>query len=188
MLNILKLLGGEDDDDQPEDPRAPRKGRDDPRTPRLGVEDPRTPRHGPDDPYAPRDARGQPLQQTADVGMRYIVHDVPEALAFYTGHLGFVLDKDASPAFAAVSRDGVRLLLSGEGSSGKRALPDGTRQEPGGWNRLHLRTTDLVGDVKRLRMAGVTFRTREVVSGPGGAQVIIEDPSGNPIELFQPLE
>ena len=188
MLNFLKLLGGEDDGDGPEAPRKPRTGRDDPRAPRLGADDPRRPRHGPDDPYASRDSRGQPLQQTADVGVRYIVHDVPAAVAFYTGLLGFVLDKDASPAFAAVSRGGVRLLLSGEGSSGKRALPDGTRQEPGGWNRIHLRTGDLVGDVKRLQAAGVRFRTREVVSGPGGAQVIIEDPSGNPIELFQPLE
>jgi hypothetical protein len=81
----------------------------------------------------------------------------------------------------------VRLLLSGEGSSGKRALRDGRRQEPGGWNRLHLTTRDLVADVKRLRAAEVTFRTTEVVSGPGGAQVIIEDPSGNAVELFQPV-
>jgi catechol 2,3-dioxygenase-like lactoylglutathione lyase family enzyme len=93
---------------------------------------------------------------------------------------------DASPAFAAVSRDGVRLLLSGDGSSGKRALADGRCQAPGGWNRIHLEVGDLVSEVERLRRAGVPFRTSEIVSGPGGAQVIIDDPSGNPIELFQP--
>jgi catechol 2,3-dioxygenase-like lactoylglutathione lyase family enzyme len=122
----------------------------------------------------------------SEVSIRYIIDDVPAAIAFYTTVLGFTLEHNASPAFAAVSRDGVRLLLSGEGSSGKRPLPDGRRQEPGGWNRIHLQVTDLEGEVKRLRAAGVPFRTNEIVSGPGGAQVIIEDPSGNPIELFQP--
>ena len=122
----------------------------------------------------------------AEVGVRYMIDDVPAAIRFYTSLLGFSLDHDASPAFAAVSRDGVRLLLSGEGSSGKRPLPDGRRQVPGGWNRLHLQVSDLESEVKRLREAGVTFRTSEIVSGPGGAQVLIEDPSGNPIELFQP--
>jgi catechol 2,3-dioxygenase-like lactoylglutathione lyase family enzyme len=76
--------------------------------------------------------------------------------------------------------------LSGEGSSGKRTLPDGRRQVPGGWNRIHLEVSDLEGEVERLRAAGVPFRTNEIVTGPGGAQVIIDDPSGNPIELFQP--
>ena len=122
----------------------------------------------------------------SDVGIRYMIDDVPAAIAFYTTLLGFTLEHDASPAFAAVSRDGVRLLLSGEGSSGKRPLPDGRRQVPGGWNRLHLQVTDLEAEVQRLRAAGVPFRTNEIVSGPGGAQVIIDDPSGNPIELFQP--
>ena len=122
----------------------------------------------------------------SDVGIRYMIDDVPAAIAFYTTLLGFTLEHDASPAFAAVSRDGVRLLLSGEGSSGKRPLPDGRRQVPGGWNRLHLQVTDLEAEVQRLRAAGVPFRTEEIVSGPGGAQVIIDDPSGNPIELFQP--
>ena len=122
----------------------------------------------------------------SEVSIRYMIDDVPAAIAFYTTVLGFALEHDASPAFAAVSRDGVRLLLSGEGSSGKRPLPDGRRQEPGGWNRIHLQVTDLEGEVKRLRAAGVPFRTNEIVSGPGGAQVIIEDPSGNPIEFFQP--
>jgi len=120
------------------------------------------------------------------VSVRYMIEDVPAAIAFYTNSLGFTLEHDASPAFASVSRDGVRLLLSGEGSSGKRPLPDGRRQVPGGWNRIHLEVTDLEAEVKRLRAAGVPFRTTEIVSGPGGAQVIIDDPSGNPIELFQP--
>ena len=188
-MNFLKLLGGEDDDEKEkaDDPRAPRKGRDDPHAPRAGADDPHASRHGITDPHTPRDDRGQPLVPTSDVGLRYIVHDVPAAIDFYTRQLGFVLERDASPAFAAVWRGGVRLLLSGEGSSGKRALEDGQRQEPGGWNRLHLTTGDLVADVKRLRAAGVKFRTSEVVSGSGGAQVIIEDPSGNAVELFQPL-
>jgi len=121
----------------------------------------------------------------AGVGVRYMIDDVPEAIRFYTTHLGFTLEIDASPAFAAVSRDGVRLLLSGEGSSGKRTLADGRRQVSGGWNRLHLEVADLEAEVKRLRAAQVAFRTGEIVSGPGGAQVIIDDPSGNPIELFQ---
>ena len=121
----------------------------------------------------------------AGVGVRYMIDDVPEAIRFYTTFLGFTLEIDASPAFAAVSRDGVRLLLSGEGSSGKRTLADGRRQVSGGWNRLHLEVADLEAEVKRLRAAQVAFRTGEIVSGPGGAQVIIDDPSGNPIELFQ---
>ena len=121
-----------------------------------------------------------------DVSVRYMIDDVPAAIRFYTTLLGFTLELDASPAFAAVSRDGVRLLLSGEGSSGKRPLADGRRQVPGGWNRIHLQVGDLASEVERLRRAGVPFRTDEIVTGPGGAQVIIDDPSGNPIELFQP--
>ena len=120
------------------------------------------------------------------VSVRYMIDDVPAAVRFYTTVLGFNLDMDASPAFASVSRDGVRLLLSGEGSSGKRPLPDGRRQVPGGWNRIHLEVADLQAEVKRLRTAGVPFRMSEIVSGPGGSQIIIDDPSGNPIELFQP--
>jgi len=120
------------------------------------------------------------------VSVRYLIDDVPAAVRFYTTVLGFNLDMDASPAFASVSRDGVRLLLSGEGSSGKRPLPDGRRQVPGGWNRIHLEVADLQAEVKRLRSAGVPFRMSEIVSGPGGSQIIIDDPSGNPIELFQP--
>ena len=122
----------------------------------------------------------------SEVSVRSMIDDVPAAMEFYTTVLGFTLEHDASPAFAAVSRDGVRVLLSGEGSSGKRPLPDGRRQVSGGWNRIHLQVTDLEAEVKRLRAAGVPFRTNEIVSGPGGAQVIIDDPSGNPIELFQP--
>jgi predicted enzyme related to lactoylglutathione lyase len=121
-----------------------------------------------------------------DISMRYMIDDVPAAVRFYTTLLGFALDMDASPAFAAVSRGGVRLLLSGEGSSGKRPLADGRRQTPGGWNRVLVQVADLEAEEKRLRAAGVSFRTNEIVSGPGGAQIIIDDPSGNPIELFQP--
>ena len=119
------------------------------------------------------------------VSIRYIINDVPVAVRFYTTLLGFTVERDASPAFASVVRDGVRLLLSGEGSSGKRPLPDGRRQEPGGWNRMHLEVTDLVAEVSRLRAAGVFFRMNDIVTGPGGAQIIIDDPSGNPVELFQ---
>jgi catechol 2,3-dioxygenase-like lactoylglutathione lyase family enzyme len=115
-----------------------------------------------------------------------MIDDVPAAVQFYTTVLGFTLEQDASPAFAAVARDGVRLLLSGEGSSGKRPLADGRRQLPGGWNRIHLQVGDLDAEVARLRAIGVPFRTNDIVIGPGGAQVIIDDPSGNPIELFQP--
>jgi catechol 2,3-dioxygenase-like lactoylglutathione lyase family enzyme len=121
-----------------------------------------------------------------EVSVRYMIDDVPAAVGFYTTLLGFRLEQDASPAFAAVSRDGVRLLLSGEGSSGKRPLADGRCQVSGGWNRIHLQVSDLESEVERLRGAGVPFRTNEIVTGPGGAQVIIDDPSGNPIELFQP--
>ena len=120
----------------------------------------------------------------SNVGVRYIIDDVPAAITFYTTLLGFELAHDASPAFAAVERDGVRLLLSGDGSSGKRALADGRTQTTGGWNRIHLQVDDLAAEVQRLRAANVAFRTSDIVSGPGGSQVIIEDPSGNPIELW----
>ena len=122
----------------------------------------------------------------SSVGVRYIIDDVPAAIRFYTTLLGFTLEHDASPAFASVVRDGVRLLLSGEGSSGKRSLPDGRQQVPGGWNRVHLEVSDLAAEVSRLRAAGVSFRTNDIVSGPGGSQIILDDPSGNPVELFQP--
>lgn len=118
--------------------------------------------------------------------IRYIVDDVPASIAFYTELLGFTLERDASPAFASVTRDGMTLLLSGDGSSGKRTLPDGRRPEPGGWNRILLKVEDLAVEVARLRGQGVSFRTTEIVRGPGGAQAVLDDPSGNPVELFQP--
>lgn len=121
----------------------------------------------------------------ARVSVRYMIDDVPAAIHFYTTLLGFVLEHDASPAFASLEQDGVRLLLSGEGSSGKRPLPDGRRQVPGGWNRVHLEVKDLAAEVERLRAAGVHFRMNDIVTGPGGAQIILDDPSGNPVELFQ---
>lgn len=121
----------------------------------------------------------------SDVSIRYIIEDVAAALRFYTNVLDFTVDHDASPAFASVSRDGVRLLLSGDGSSGKKPLADGRKQVPGGWNRLHLQVPDLEAEVARLRAAGAPFRTDEIVTGPGGKQVIIDDPSGNPIEVFE---
>lgn len=119
------------------------------------------------------------------VSVRYIIEDVPEAIRFYTTLLGFEIERDASPAFASVVRDGVRLLLSGDGSSGKRPLPDGRRQEAGGWNRVHLEVDDLAAETDGLRAAGVSFRTPDIISGPGGSQIIVDDPSGNPVELFQ---
>jgi len=120
------------------------------------------------------------------ISVRYIIDDVPAAMRFYTTLLGFAVEQDATPAFASVARDGVRLLLSGDGSSGKRALPDGRPQVPGGWNRVHLEVADLPAEVARLRAAGVSFRTNDIITGPGGSQVILDDPSGNPVELFQP--
>jgi catechol 2,3-dioxygenase-like lactoylglutathione lyase family enzyme len=123
----------------------------------------------------------------AAVAVRYMIADVADAIAFYTTHLGFTLEQNAAPAFAAVSRDGVRLLLSGPTSSGRRAMPDGTRPVPGGWNRLQLQVADLTAEVDRLRTAGCRFRN-EIVTGPGGSQILLEDPSGNLVELFQPAQ
>lgn len=119
------------------------------------------------------------------VSIRYMIDDVPVAVEFYMTHLGFALDFDASPAFASVSRDGVRLLLSGKTSSGRRAMPNGREPVPGGWNRIHIQVDDLEAEVKRLRKAGLKFRN-EIVKGPGGSQILLDDPSGNPVELFQP--
>ena len=119
------------------------------------------------------------------VSIRYMIDDVPAAIAFYTTHLGFTLDHDASPAFASVTRDGVRLLLSGKTSSGRRAMPDGREPIPGGWNRVHIQVENLEAEVERLRRAGLKFRN-EIISGPGGSQILLDDPSGNPVELFQP--
>ncbi len=121
----------------------------------------------------------------APTSVRYIVDDVSAAVAFYTTYLGFVVYIDARPAFVAVTRGDLRLLLSGEASSGGRTLPDGRKPAPGGWNRIVFQVEDLAGELGRLRAAGLHFRS-DIVTGPGGAQVVLDDPSGNPIELFQP--
>ena len=118
------------------------------------------------------------------VSIRYMIDDVPAAVEFYTTHLGFTLDLDASPAFASVSRDGVRLLLSGKTNSGRRPMPDGREPVPGGWIRIYIQVGDLDREVQRLREAGLKFRN-EIVTGPGGSQILLEDPSGNPVELLQ---
>lgn len=119
------------------------------------------------------------------VSVRYMIDDVAAAIEFYTTHLGFTLEVDARPAFASVKRDGVTLLLSGEASSGRRPMPDGRKPEPGGWNRIQVQVADLASEIERLRKAGVTFRN-DIVTGPGGSQILLDDPSGNPVELFQP--
>ncbi len=136
------------------------------------------------------------------VNVRYLVDDVDAAIAFYTrhlgfsllsnaspytGHLGFSLLSNASPAFADVVRDDLRLLLSGPKSSAGRPMPDGRQPGPGGWNRMEFVVDDIAAEVERLRAAGVRFRS-DVVRGPGGAQIVFDDSSGNPIELFQPAD
>jgi catechol 2,3-dioxygenase-like lactoylglutathione lyase family enzyme len=121
----------------------------------------------------------------ATVNVRYMVDDVEAAAAFYTKHLGFQVISTAAPAFAEVGRDDLRLLLSGATSSAGRPMPDGRRPGPGGWNRILIVVDDIAAEVERLREAGVRFRN-DVVTGPGGSQILLEDPSGNPIELFQP--
>jgi catechol 2,3-dioxygenase-like lactoylglutathione lyase family enzyme len=118
------------------------------------------------------------------VSVRYMVDDV-DALAFYTRHLGFKPGSNAARAFADITRGNLRLLLSGRTSSAGRAMSDGRQPGPGGWNRIHLIVDDIQSEVDRLRAEGVKFRN-DVVTGPGGSQVLIEDPSGNPIELSQP--
>ena len=117
--------------------------------------------------------------------VRYIVNDVAISVAFYTQHLGFTIEQDARPAFASVTRGPLRLLLSGAASSGARPMPDGRRPVPGGWNRILLLVEDLKGEVERLKGAGLPFRN-EIISGVGGSQILLEDPSENVIELFQP--
>ena len=117
--------------------------------------------------------------------VRYLVQDVDRSIAFYTGHLGFKLDHRAAPAFASVSKGDLILRLSGPGSSGARPMPDGRTQEPGGWNRIVVEVADLAQTIGALRSAGLRFRN-EMESGPGGKQIQVEDPDGNPIELFQP--
>ena len=119
------------------------------------------------------------------VNVRYMVDDVETAIEFYTKHLGFEVRTSAVPAFADVARGNLRLLLSGPASSAGRPMPDGTRPGPGGWNRIHLIVADIATEVARLRDVGVSFRN-DIVTGPGGRQILLEDPSGNVVELFQP--
>jgi catechol 2,3-dioxygenase-like lactoylglutathione lyase family enzyme len=124
----------------------------------------------------------------ATVQVRYIVHDVDAAIAFYCRHLGFHEDMHPAPAFAMLSRGDLRLVLSAPNpaAGGGQPMPDGTKQEPGGWNRFSIEVTDLAATVERLREAGAHFRN-DIVTGVGGKQIIVEDPSGNPIELFEPI-
>jgi glyoxylase I family protein len=120
-------------------------------------------------------------------GVRYQVKDVERAIAFYVGTLGFQLDMQNLPAFGQVSIGALKLILSGPGASGSRAMADGTLQEPGGWNRVVLEVKDLASFITELQTHDVRFRN-EMLSGPGGRQVQVEDPDGNPIELFEPAE
>ena len=119
------------------------------------------------------------------VNVRYMVDDVESAIDFYTTHFGFTVRSSHPPAFADVVRGNLRLLLSGPKSSAGRPMPDGRTPQAGGWNRIHFIVDDIGAEVDRLRSAGVTFRN-DIISGPGGRQILLEDPAGNPIELFQP--
>lgn len=119
------------------------------------------------------------------VNVRYLVDDVQAAIDFYTTHFGFTVRTAQLPAFADVTRGNLRLLLAGPGSSAARSMPDGRRPSPGGWNRIHFIVDDITAEVARLGEAGVVFRS-DVVTGPGGRQIVLDDPSGNPIELFTP--
>ena len=117
--------------------------------------------------------------------IRYLVTDVARAIAFYTQSLGFTLEQQMSPAFAKVSRGDLTLWLAGPQSSAARPMPDGRRPEPGGWNRLVLDVKDLPARVAEMKRAGMRFRN-DIVVGPGGKQILLEDPDGNPVELFEP--
>ncbi|HWK67576.1 MAG TPA: VOC family protein [Rhizobiaceae bacterium] len=121
------------------------------------------------------------------ISVRYIVDDVDKAIAFYTQALGFTVAMHPAPSFAIVVKDDLRLLLNGTTGPGgaSQPMPDGRRPEPGGWNRIHIEVANLEEEVKRLRAAGAKFRN-EIVSGAGGRQILVEDPSGNPVELFEP--
>ena len=119
------------------------------------------------------------------VNVRYMVDDVEQAVDFYTTQFDFTLRSSHAPAFADVVRGNLRLLLSGPKSSAGRPMPDGRKPQPGGWNRIHFTVEDIAAEVERLRSAGVEFRN-DIVTGPGGQQILLEDPAGNPIELFQP--
>jgi glyoxylase I family protein len=118
-------------------------------------------------------------------GVRYQVRDVARSVRFYTEHLGFTLEHQQLPAFASISLRDAQVLLSGPGASGSRPMPDGRSQEPGGWNRVVLKVTDLPRVIDEFKKAGLHFRN-DMESGPGGRQIQIEDPDGNPIELFEP--
>jgi len=119
------------------------------------------------------------------VSVRYMVDDVEQAVDFYTQNFDFTLGHNAAPAFAEVLRGHLRLLLAGPDSSAGRPMPDGRKPGPGGWNRIHFIVEDIAAEVDRLRSAGLRFRN-DIISGPGGQQILLDDPSGNPIELFQP--
>ena len=123
--------------------------------------------------------------KTDQVNVRYMVDDVDKSIEFYTKYLGFKLGTNASPAFADVTRKNLRLLLSGEKSSAGRAMPDGTIPGPGGWNRIEIIVDDLASEVEKLKRQGLHFRN-DIVTGPGGSQILLIDPSGNFIELFEP--
>jgi catechol 2,3-dioxygenase-like lactoylglutathione lyase family enzyme len=125
------------------------------------------------------------MSRDETVNVRYMVDDVDESISFYTKSLGFDVLSNASPAFADVKRGNLRLLLSGPASSAGRPMLDGARPGPGGWNRIHFIVDDIDAEVSRLRDAGATFRN-DVVEGPGGKQILLQDPSGNVVELFQP--
>lgn len=122
------------------------------------------------------------------ISVRYIVDDVGRAVEFYTNHLGFEVQMHPAPGFAALQRGGLRLLLNAPGAGGAgQDMPDGRRPEPGGWNRMQLEMEDLESEVKRMKEEGVNFRN-EIVSGKGGKQILVDDPAGNPVELFEPHE
>lgn len=120
-------------------------------------------------------------------GVRYQVKDVSRSIAFYTQQLGFKLDHQNLPAFGQVSISDLKLILSGPGASGSRPMPDGHQQEPGGWNRLILKVADLPARITAMKEAGLHLRN-EIEEGPGGRQIQLEDPDGNPIELFEPAQ
>jgi glyoxylase I family protein len=131
--------------------------------------------------------KGISLMKLNAVMVRYIVNDVDAAIAFYTDHLGFRVSAQSGPYFAILAREDFQLVLSppkGPGG-GSQPMPDGRRPEPGGWNRIIVQSSNLEGDVEVLRKAGVKFRN-DIVAGPGGRQILLEDPSGNPVELFEP--
>jgi catechol 2,3-dioxygenase-like lactoylglutathione lyase family enzyme len=126
-----------------------------------------------------------PTNDAEMVSVRYMVDDVDASIDFYTKHLGFTLRMSAAPAIADVARGQLRLLLSGPTSSAGRPMPDGAQPGPGGWNRIHFIVEDIEAEVERLRAAGLSFRNN-IVTGPGGRQILLQDPSGNVVELFQP--